>query len=181
MARVSYVPTSEAEGDARVVFTKMEERGRDVINLHRALGNAPGSLRNFLRLGNSLLLYGKLPPPLRELAIMRVAQTRGADYEWAHHAPIARQAGVPETQIKELGRWQESEAFDERERALLRYVDSVLAGQGVPDDVFEGVRAHLSEGETVELTLVCGYWGMVACLLVALQIDVESSFRQFVP
>jgi 4-carboxymuconolactone decarboxylase len=181
MARVSYVATSEAEGDAREVFTKMEGRGQDIINLHRALGNTPNSLRNFLRLGNSLLLHGKLPHQLRELAIMRVAQTRGADYEWAHHAPLARRAGVTEQQIDELGDWQSSAAFDERERAVLGYVDAVLAGQGVPDDVFEGVRAHLSEGETTELTLVCGYWGMVASTLVALQIDVEPSFRKFVP
>jgi len=181
MARVSYVATSEAEGDAREVFTKMEDRGQDIINLHRALGNVPGSLRSFLRLGNSLLFRGALPHELRELAIMRLAQTRGADYEWAHHAPLALRAGMTQQQIDQLADWQGSEAFDDRACAVLRYVDAVLAGQGVPDDVFEGLRAHLSEGETVELTLVCGYWGMVASMLVALEIDVEPSFRQFVP
>jgi alkylhydroperoxidase family enzyme len=181
MARVSYVATAEAEGDAREVFTKMEERGQNIINLHRALGNVPGSLRSFLRLGNSLLFRGKLPHGLRELAIMRLAQTRGADYEWAHHAPLALQAGLSQQQIDELKGWQESQAYDERERAVLGYVDAVLAGEGVPDAVFEAVRSHLSESETVELTLVCGYWGMVASMLVALAVDVEPDYLKFVP
>jgi hypothetical protein len=33
----------------------------------------------------------------------------------------------------------------------------------------------------VELTLVAGYWGMVARLLVALEIDLEPPFLQYLP
>jgi alkylhydroperoxidase family enzyme len=51
----------------------------------------------------------------------------------------------------------------------------------VPDDVFREARAHLSEAEVVELTLAAGYWGMVARLLVALEIDLEPSFAQHLP
>jgi 4-carboxymuconolactone decarboxylase len=181
MARVKYVATSEAAGDAGEVLTNMEQRGTEVINLHRAIANSPGSLRNFLRLGTSLLIHGQLPPALRELAIFRISQTTGADYEWAHHVPIARQVGVTEEQLDHLKDWQTSEHFDDRARAVLRYVDTATADVAVPDAVFDAVRAHLSEGEIVELTLVCGYWGMVARLLLALEIDLEPSFRQFLP
>ncbi len=181
MARVGYVATSEAQGDAREVFLKMEEREASIINLHRALANSPGALRNFMRLGNSLLLHGNLPPALRELAILRIAQTTGAGYEWAHHVPIARQAGVGQEQIASLEGWLSSSHFDERERAVLRYTETVTSAVAVPDDVFQEARAHLSEAEVVELTLVAGYWGMVARLLVALKIDVEPSFVQYLP
>jgi alkylhydroperoxidase family enzyme len=94
MARVSYVATAEAQGDAREVFAKLESRGSDILNLNRVLAHSPNVLRNFMRLGNSLLFHGVLPPRLRELAILRVAELTGAHYEWAHHVPIARQAGV---------------------------------------------------------------------------------------
>jgi 4-carboxymuconolactone decarboxylase len=181
MARVGYVTTAEAQGDAREVFAKMEERGTAILNLHRALANTPNTLRNFMRLGNSLLFHGVLPPALRELAILRVAQMTGASYEWAHHVPIARQAGVSEEQIAGLMAWYESPHFDKRERAVLYYADHVTSAVAVPDEVFREARAHLSESEVVELTLVASYWSMVARLLVALQIDVEAPFAQYLP
>ena len=181
MARVGYVATSEAEGDARAVMKKMESRGSHVLNLHRAIAASPNVLRNFTRLGNSLLMYGLLPPVLRELAILRVGQMTGAGYEWAHHVPIAKQVGVTEAQIAELEAWQTSSHFDERERAVLHYVETVTSAVAVPDEVFQELRSHLSEAEVVELTLVAGYWGMVARFLVALEIDLEPPFEQFLP
>jgi 4-carboxymuconolactone decarboxylase len=181
MARVGYVTTTEAQGDAREVFAKMEKRGSAIINLHRALANSPNMLRNFMRLGNSLLLHGVLPPALRELAVLRIAQMTGAGYEWAHHVPIARQAGVSEEQVAGLTSWHKSAHFDERERAVLRYTESVASAVAVPDEVFRELRVHLSEAEVVELTLVAGYWGLVARLLVALKIDVEPAFVQNLP
>jgi 4-carboxymuconolactone decarboxylase len=181
MARVGYVATTEAQGDAREVFAKMEQRGSGVLNLHRALANSPSMLRNFMRMGNSLLFHGVLPPALRELAVLRIAQMAGAGYEWAHHVPIARQVGVTEEQVARLGSWTTSAHFDERERAVLRYTEAVTSTVAVPDEVFREVRAHTNEAEVVELTLVAGYWGMVARLLVALEIDLEASFAQYLP
>ena len=181
MARVGYVATTEARGDAREVFAKMEQRGSAILNLHHAIANSPNALRNFMRLGNSLLLHGLLPPPLRELAILRIAQMTGADYEWAHHVPIARQVGVREEQVAGLKGWGSSQHFDDRERAVLRYTESVSSAVAAPDELFQEVRKHLSEAEVVELTLVVGYWGMVARLLVALEIDVEASSLQYLP
>jgi len=181
MARVRYVATTEAQADARKVFAQMEERGSAILNLHRALANSPNTLRNFMRLGNSMLFHGVLSPALRELAVLRIAQMTGADYEWAHHVPIARQVGIGEEQIAGLKGWHTSPYFDERQRTVLRYAESVTSAVTVPDEVFREVRAHLSEAEVVELTLVVGYWGLVARLLVALKIDVEPSFAQYLP
>jgi len=181
MARVGYVKTSEAIGDAGEVFAKMEQRGNAVLNLHRAVANSPNMLRNFMRLGNSLLRHGLLPAALRELAVLRIAQMTGADYEWAHHVPLALQTGVSREQIDDLGDWPTSPHFDERARATLRYVEAVAREVAVADDVFGQARAHLSEGEVVELSLVVGYWGLVARLLVPLEIDLEPEFAQFLP
>ena len=180
MARVSYATTSQATGDAHDVLVQMGQRGREVLNLHRVIARSPNSLRNFLRLGNSLLLYGRLAPNLRELAILRIAQLTGADYEWAHHVPIAKQAGVSEAQMEALADWRGATAYNSVERAVLDYVEAAI-NRDVSDDVFEAVRSLLSEEDVIELTLVCGYWGMVACLLLALKIDVEPSSQKYLP
>ena len=180
MARVSYTTTSQASGDAREVLAQMDQRGREVLNLHRAVAHSSSALRNFLRLGNSLLLYGRLDAKLRELAILRIAQISGADYEWAHHVPIAKQAGVGDAQVQALADWRGADGFSPSERAALEYVEAALHCS-VTDDVFEAARSQLSEEEITELTLVCGYWGMVACILLALKIDVEPSSKKYLP
>lgn len=177
MARVKLLTAEEMQGDAREVVLKMGRSGREPLNIHRAIANSPNALRNFLRLGNSLLIYGSLSPALRELAILRIAQTYDATYEWVHHLPLAEEAGVREDQIANLGNWSSRPDFDEREKAVLAYVDAVTQDATVPDGVFDGVRKHLSEAEVVELTLICGYWGMVARILRALEVDIEPEFR----
>jgi alkylhydroperoxidase family enzyme len=132
MARVKLLTVDEMQGDAREVLLKMQRAGREPINIHRAIANAPNALRNFLRLGNSLLIYGTLSPALRELAILRVAQTYDATYEWVHHLPLAEVAGVWEDQITNLGNWCERPNFDEREKAVLAYVDAVTRMRPFP-------------------------------------------------
>jgi len=180
MARVSYATTSQAIGDAHEVLAQLDQRGRETLNLHRAVARSPNSLRNFLRLGNSLLMYGQLAPNLRELTILRIAQLTGADYEWAHHVPIAKQAGVSQAQMQALADWRNAAEFNATERAVLDYVEEAR-NCGVTDPVFEALRSQLSEEEVTELTLVCGYWGMVACILLALKIDLEPASQKYLP
>ncbi len=179
MARVRYVTSADAAGDSQEVLAAIEQQGTDALNIYRALGNTT-VLRNFLRLGNSLLRHGVLKPSLRELAILRLGQLTGADYEWAHHVPIAKEAGVRDEQIDALRSWETSLVFEDGERAVLRYADAVAA-LSVSDEAFREARAHLSEPEIVELTLVVGFWGMVARALVALQVDIEPEFQQHAP
>jgi AhpD family alkylhydroperoxidase len=180
MARVSYATTSQATGDAHEVLAQLDQRGRETLNLHRAIARSPNSLRNFLRLGNSLLMYGQLAPNLRELAILRIAQLTGADYEWAHHVPIAKQAGVSQAQMQALAAWRDAAEFNATERATLDYVEEAT-NCSVTDPVFEAVRSQVSEEGVIELTLVCGYWRMVACILLALKIDLEPSSQKYLP
>jgi len=180
MARVSYATTSQATGDAHDVLVQMDQRGREVLNLHRAIARSPNSLRNFLRLGNSLLLYGRLAPNLREIAILCIARITGADYEWAHHVPIAKQAGVTEAQIEGIADWRNAAVYNATERAVLDYVEAAI-NRDVSDKVFDAVRSQLSEEDVIELTLVCGFWGMVACILLALKIDLEPASQKYLP
>ena len=177
MARVGYASSTDAPGDSRDVLAAMEQQGLEVLNIYRALGNTP-VLRNFLRFGNSLLRHGALDPTLREIAILRVAQLTGAAYEWAHHVPIAGQAGVSDEQIASVDAWETSAAFNDRSRAVLRYTEAA-ASLAVTDHIFEDASAHLSESEIVELTLVVGFWGMVARTLTALQVDIEPEFQRY--
>jgi len=174
MARVPYIQAAQAHPEVRETFEKIQSSGARILNLYRVVAHAPFALRNFLRLGNSLLTRTELPPKLRELSILRVARLAGSEYEWTQHVPIAREAGVTEAQIKGIARWRRSPAFSDEERAVLQYTDEVARKVRVTDETFDALRKHLDDRRIVELTLVIGNWGMVARVLVPLQVDIDA-------
>ncbi|MFC2032855.1 carboxymuconolactone decarboxylase family protein [Chloroflexota bacterium] len=139
-------------------------------------------MRNFMRLGGSLLGKAELSPKLRELAILRIAQLAGSEYEWAQHYLIALEVGVRQEQTEAISQWQDLTNFNDEERAVLQYTDEVTHNVEVRDETFRKLRQHLSEKGIVELTLSIGYWGMVARFLVPLQVDIDvesvSSIRE---
>ena len=177
MARVGLLNKEQAAPEIREMFQKMEKNGSRILNIFKVMAHCPQVGYHFLRLGNSILFKGTVPPTLRELAILRVGQINQAKYEWTHHVPNALRMGVREEQIDALNDWENSEKFNEQERAVLRYTDEVTKNIRVKDDTFAGVRSFLSEEGVVELTTTIGYYGMVCRILEALQIELESPPR----
>jgi AhpD family alkylhydroperoxidase len=131
-------------------------------------------LRNHLQLGNTLLSKTKLSPKLREMVILRIAKLTGSEYEWAQHYPVALEAGVSKEQAAEVSSWQDSTLFNDEERAVLRYTDEVSQQVKVTDDTFTVLKQYLDEQCILELTVAIGYWGMVARVLVPLQVDMDA-------
>ena len=174
MARVRFLSKAQASPELQEMFQKMENNGGRVLNLYKVMAHSPRVGRYFLRLGNSILFKGTVPPNLRELAILRVGHLNQAKYEWTQHVPMALRAGVREEQIEALADWEKSGKFNEREQAVLRYTDEVTRNIRVKDDTFAGVRSFLNEEGVVELTATIGYYGMVCRILEAFQIELET-------
>lgn len=97
-----------------------------------------------------------IAPALRYLVKMRVSQINGCAYCLHMHAPEARKAGVSQEKLDVLAAWRESPAFDARERAALRWAESLtrIEATGVPDRDYEDLAAAFDERERTELTLV---------------------------
>lgn len=174
MTRVRYVNKEQASPDVREQLERMEASGAKILNIYKTVANSRAGVRNFFGLGASLLTRAQLDPRLRELAILRVARLTGSEYEWSQHYPMALERGVTPEQAKGITKWQTVPEFDDRDRAVLQYIDEVAQKVKVEDETFERLRQHLDEISIVELTLSIGYWGMVARVLVALQVDLDE-------
>ncbi len=175
MSRVPLIQNDQAPPPVKEIYDRIEKNGARVLNLYRAAAHSPAVLLNFARLGNALLARTRLSPKLRELAILRVAGLTGSEYEWTQHQAIARQAGVSPQQIEAVSCWKDSADFNAEERAVLQYTDEVAQQVTVKDETFAELRRDLDEQCTVDLTLAIGFWGMVARLLVALQVDIVAA------
>jgi AhpD family alkylhydroperoxidase len=97
----------------------------------------------------------KLEPPLLELVRMRASQINGCAFCLDMHSKDARAAGESEQRLYTLNAWRETPFFTDRERAALEWTEAVtlVAGEHVPDAVYEEVRRHFSDEELVNLTL----------------------------
>ncbi|MGB5081174.1 MAG: carboxymuconolactone decarboxylase family protein [Burkholderiales bacterium] len=173
MARVRLIEEGQDPALAGVIGTIKAERGGRLVNLYRALLNSPAVAEGWLKLFTALRQKAKLAGRYRELAILRIALVNGADYEYRAHVPFALGEGVSQAQIDALPGWQLSTSFDERERAVLAYTDSMTRDIRVPELVFAEVRRHFDDRELVELTATVGGYNLVSRFLVAMQIDQE--------
>ena len=173
MARVKMVQKEQAPPKVKEIYDKIEHHGAKILNLYKVMAHNPDVLLNHMRLGNSLITKSGLSPSLRELAILRVASLAGSEYEWVQHCPVALEAGISNEQIEAIPHWSESTSFSDEERAVLQYTDEVARNVRVQDETFTALQPYLNEQNIVELTLSIGYWGMVARLLVPLQVDID--------
>jgi alkylhydroperoxidase family enzyme len=81
---------------------------------------------------------------------------------------------VTEEQIKALRFYQRSEAFDEKERATIRFADIVTRGATAVDaNVLEYVGKYYSEDEIVELTMVIALANLANRINDTLQIEPD--------
>ena len=174
MARIKLIQETEASGDSQHLLQKIEANGARVLNLYRAVAVSPGPASSFLKLGNLLRNRVELSPILREIAILRIAKLTGSVYEWTQHVQIALEEGVRQSQIDDVERWKDSDQFNDEERAVLQYTDEVSVDVKVKDSTFAEVRQYLDERSIVELTVSIGYWGMIARVLVPLEVDLDE-------
>jgi AhpD family alkylhydroperoxidase len=97
-----------------------------------------------------------LEKSLIELVKTRASQINGCAFCINMHTQDARKNGETEQRLYLLNAWRESPVYTDRERAALAWTEAVtlIAETHAPDDVYEDVRAHFSEAETVNLTML---------------------------
>jgi len=175
VARIPLVDENASPEIAALVKKIRGARGGQLHVFYRALLHTPGLASAWFDFNNAVRFQTGLDDRVRELVIMRVAALTGCDYVWSvHEAQYAAPAGVTPQQVEALRDWRKSGAFDARDSALLAYVDAMTRDVAVPDAVFDGMREHFSERETVEVTVLIAAYNMHTRVLEALRIDPEN-------
>jgi len=174
MARLKLLEKNDVDPDTRALFQKQEDSSGRILNLFKVLAHSPKIVRDWSRLGTTLLRKGKLADDLRELAIIRVGELANSAYELTAHRAIGLSAGLSQEQVNDVANWQDSSHYNEAEQAVLKYTDEVAIDVRASDETFAELQQHFSSQEIVELTVSIGYYGMVVRALEPLQVDLEE-------
>lgn len=96
-----------------------------------------------------------LEAKLIHLIKLRASQVNGCAFCIDMHWKDLRAIGESEQRLYGLDAWEESTYYTDRERAALRWTESLtlLHPGHVPDEVYEAVRPHFTDKELSDLTL----------------------------
>ncbi len=116
---------------------------------------APGAYQAMRGLESYLHGCG-LEEKLLHLVKLRASQINGCAYCLDMHWKDLRALGEDEQRLYLLDAWRESPGYSERERAALEWTEALtlVSQTGVPDSVYDAVRAHFNDKELSDLSLL---------------------------
>ena len=167
-----------------ILKKEQEERkaaGGSIINLQLTTGHAPKIMIATVGLAKALRLDAITPRYIREVAIIRTAGVVGSDYELGQHYALAKACRYDNDKIQAIQTWQKSTLFDQKERAVLAYVEEMTHGGDVSDPTFDQLGKFFSTQEIVEITLTISQYFGNGLVTKALRIKPETDGRVTYP
>jgi AhpD family alkylhydroperoxidase len=117
---------------------------------------APEGLAKMMELEHYLNTGTGLEHSLLGLVRLRASLMNGCEYCIHMHTAELRKVNETAERIAGLGDWRGLEIYTQRERAALAWAEAVTNIQEghAPDVMYDELRAHFSDVETANLTLV---------------------------
>lgn len=95
---------------------------------------------------------------LTELAVLKAATVVGCEFCIDVGTSLATDHGVTERQLRDLQNFEDSDAFSDRERLVLRYAVAMSTTPvDVPDKLFDALADAFDEPQLVELTAAIAF------------------------
>ena len=153
--------------------------GSVMINVPEAYRKAT-HLVHYLRDERRLLpdeSYGEspfLPTKVQELAMLVTARELNCKYIWNAHAGRARRAGLSDTLVDALRDRNALPDLSPDETAVINYGQEFFRTHRVPDRTFEVAMRRFGVRGLVELTLLMGYYALLAFCVNAFEVDLPE-------
>ncbi len=138
---------------------------------------APELMTRLQLVGEYLRFGSGLPPRLTELVILVVARRWDQDYEWGHHVPLARAAGLEEDVIAAVRDGGTFTGADDV-RAVWRLVSELEYRRGVSDSTFDAALDAVGDDGVVEVIATAGYYTTLAMTMNAARTPVPDNYER---
>lgn len=183
MARIDPIPMDEMTPDQR--------RINDEIAGTRGGGAAKGPFALWLRtpeladkanaFGSHLRHETSVPQRLVELAVLVVARTYTAQYEWHAHAAHADKVGLDPALVEAIRTRQEPVIEKEDERIVHAVATELSVDRTLSDATYARAVAVLGQQTVLDLVTIIGFYTMVAVVLVSIDVDIPDGGAKPLP
>jgi 4-carboxymuconolactone decarboxylase len=161
-----YTDAQQQVADAIAAGPRGSVRGPLAVWLNR-----PGLAAKAQELGQYCRYDSALEPHLSELAILVMARTYSAEFEWYAHKPIAIKAGLSEAAVEAIRLGQDPDLTDPEASVVYRVARAALDTRQLPDDLYAEAEATLGRDRLVDLVGVLGYYSLISLTLNIFRIS----------
>jgi 4-carboxymuconolactone decarboxylase len=154
----------------------LQMRDGKVPNLYATLVVHTRFYEPRLRFGSYIQRESHLPPQTRELLILRTAWLTKSEYEWAHHAILARDAGLSEAQIARVAQGAQAGEWSHEQRALLQATDELQREAFISDATWKNLTQYYDTEKMLEIIYTVGGYAMTAMAINSLGIQLEDGY-----
>jgi uncharacterized peroxidase-related enzyme len=171
LARISNIQSQDLQGDARVVYERIEREYGAFGNMLGVLGHRPPAIEHLFGLLLDSARDGLITRRHLEIVLVTASRLNACQYCVSHHEPRLEQLGVAAETVRHILD-PEVPGLDAVERLVRDYAAQVT-NQRVTDTLVTKLREHFSEAQIVELTLRAALCAFFARFNEALEIQVE--------
>jgi 4-carboxymuconolactone decarboxylase len=149
-----------------------EVRGPFIALIHN-----PELARRLQRLGEHLRWQGKLPPRLKELAVLVTARRWTCQHEWVMHSKLALEAGLPAAIVQAIRDGKEPQGLSEEEKAIYSFCRELHATGRSGDVSFKEIENRFGLDGALELIALNGYYTLMAMVLNSAGLPLPGDAR----
>lgn len=174
-------PLSLANMDAeqlKQVQPHLDANGQ-LANLYATLINHPDLYGPHATFSRYIMSESSLPASSRELLILRTAWLINSEYLWAHHAPLAQQAGLRDEQLRAITEGAEAPIWNEEQRAVLRAADELRREAFITDSTWRTLENYYDPKQLVEIVFTVGGYTMTGLAINSFGIQLEEGHAGF--
>ena len=140
---------------------------------------SPELMAHAQRMGEYLRYRSALGQRLSELAMLLTARHWSQPVEWAIHAPIAREKGIPAQAVQAINERRQPEALAADEWVVYHFCQQLHQHKKVSDDIWQQAIDLWGEKGVVDLIGINGYYSFLSMIMNGAQTPVPDT-RDFI-
>jgi 4-carboxymuconolactone decarboxylase len=174
MTRIPEPSRDQLEPATRVTYDRIAATRGGLRGPYGVLLHHPALCERVAALGEQLRFHSLLPGSDRELAILAAGREAESLYEWAAHEPIALREGTRPEAIAVVREGRPTAGLHRREALIVDTVRAVYRAHRLTAEEFARAESELGRQGLIELVTLAGYYGMIAGVLNAYEVDLPA-------
>ncbi len=172
-ARIAPLPISDWTDTDREILGAMARNDQTIDVFKTCLRNRE-LCRNWMPFTRYVLgADSGLAARERELLILRTSALCHADYDWAHHVPAARRAGLTDEEILRIAKGPDAPGWSALDRTVLRAADELHADQHISDRTWAALKDRYDDSQMMDVVFTVGQYTMVSMFLNSAGVQLE--------
>jgi alkylhydroperoxidase family enzyme len=109
--------------------------------------------------------------------ILRIGFLCRSGYEWAQHVEIGKRAGLTDAEISAIKAGADTAGWSEADAALIRACDDLNREHFITEPNWQGLRAHFSERQCMDVVFTAGQYTQVSMLLNTFGVQLDEGLK----